>query len=246
MMTFHGRLTPAQHGCIEVYANGDRHTTMAETLSMVEEWLPLLGTESKILYLNSLSNERELNREVQKRFARTPAEQTKRLLTQYLRPDQILDHLDFFEALIKDENVKVVFLNCFELAALTPSRQSKLTAFLKVLKDVYGVHVVISMITQPGSNIGGGKGILTFLADFKVETGSWLMSKSSERQYKEAAKAEAAEDNENTRKPEQILPPPPLDFRTGVPNYDLPSFMKNQEAALKLKELEEEFGVMPR
>lgn len=234
---FAPRLTPSRFGRVDLFTSIDRVTTLKETLTIAYDWLPLLNADQKILYINALYGERELHRAIAKQFARKPAGELRRLLTQYLRPDQLNGHLEFFEAVVRDENVKVVILDCFDFAALTPNRQSKLAGFFKVLKDIYDVHVVVSVIGMPSHSTGSGKSLLGFIADSQSESGSYLMAKSGGSSLPFGPAREPAEEEEEVAQLVE-LPISPLDYRKNIPNYDLPSFMKNQEGSLTNKELE--------
>lgn len=159
-------LAPHNSKTIDVFYGGNERDAIAESAKLAYDCVKYLPTGQHALYINTLVDHETLERTMNKYVSRRP-----RLLFCTWLEKSFMERLTFLEHAIQTKDVAVLVINSFDWAALTQRHRVLLSQWLRRVRNLFKLRIVIFMQCMPGYY--GVNGSLRFIANNLVEVGSY-------------------------------------------------------------------------
>ncbi len=168
----------AQHTprALDVIYGGNEHDTINESAKLAFDTVKYLPKEQHVLYVNTLIDHRSFERVLHKFASRRP-----RLLYMTWLESSFMERLETLEHIISTKQVGALVINSFEFAALTQRHRVELGQWLRRVRNMFQIRIVLFMQCKPGYY--GVNGSLRFAASNIVEVGASLKKQSSELSF---------------------------------------------------------------
>jgi hypothetical protein len=158
---------------LDVLYGGNEHDTINESAKLAYDSVKYLPKDQHVLYVNTLCDQRSLDRTMNKFASRRP-----RLLYMTWLESSFMERIKVLENIIKSKDVGTLVINSFEFAALTQRHRVELGQWLRRIRNLHQIRVVLFMQCKPGYY--GVNGSLRFAASNLMEVGSYLKEHSAE------------------------------------------------------------------
>jgi hypothetical protein len=166
MKKTHPLAAPAQ-STIALFTKGRQPSIIRDSFLLMKQAAPLLPKGENVLYINTLTNAaivQEVADKISDRYDRE-------VCTFTATSRFIMERLEFLAHTITAKNIKLVILNSFEFAAVYSRQRVKLATWLREMRDMHGVSVVV--YSMHAAQTMGALGTLSWLADRTQEVGDW-------------------------------------------------------------------------
>jgi hypothetical protein len=155
---------------IDILYGGTELEVLQESVALSRDLMQhSLGEEEHVLYINTLISIKSFERH--RRRAIRDIRQNSRYLSITLLQTQLASRLDFMQKAIIESNYRCVILNGFEFATLTSRHRIEIFFWLKALRDLQDVSLII--FTQTGPRKYGTLGQMRFVARTCEEVGTY-------------------------------------------------------------------------
>jgi hypothetical protein len=152
---------------LDVLFGGNERETMDESMKLAFEAVKYLPKEQNVLYVNTLIDQESLERKMHRYASRRP-----RLLYVTWLEKSFMERLETLEYYFKNKEIGTLLINSFDCAALTQRHRVELGQWLRRVRNLYKLRIIICMQCKPGYY--GVNGSLRFAATNLMEIGSYL------------------------------------------------------------------------
>jgi hypothetical protein len=158
---------------LDILYGGNELDTINESAKLAFDSVKYLPKEQHVLYVNTLCDQRSLERTMHKFASRRP-----RLLYMTWLESSFMERIEVLETIIKTKDVGTLVINSFEFAALTQRHRVELGQWLRRIRNLFQIRVVLFMQCKPGYY--GVNGSLRFAASNMMEVGAHLKEQTAE------------------------------------------------------------------
>jgi hypothetical protein len=157
---------------IEYYYRGPEAETLAASFKQMKQYAAQLKSGEHVLYLNTLSSGREIERVADSVSRRHRA----KVMTMTLTSTTFAARLQFLGLTVAAKQIRVIILNCIDFAARTTNQKKALVHWLREMRDVHECRVIVYGIHATTDE--GAIGQLKYVIEREVSYDRWTKQRA--------------------------------------------------------------------
>lgn len=154
---------------IDMLYGGSADEVFEETVTIARQVARRLkDPEERVMYINTIDGPEA----IEEQMARLRKRDSDRIFRLTATPETFSDKLEYARICVKNQKVKLIIMNSFEFAAMTPRHRSNVLVFLHWAKTKLRCRIVV-VTMRPPTKVGT-IGQLRYIARSAAEIGAWL------------------------------------------------------------------------